>query len=668
MTLVKKCYTDDIIAITMAGIKDQKKLDELRKQLYARNAKPVKIERHQLKRDSKENIPQSWQADDASKSARSKAREDLRQNAATTDEKNGPANTEKDQASQDKPTPQRRYRRWILVSSFLVFLVGIGFSSFYLFFGLNEISGKNISVSASAPRSLGAGEVIPLQYSIANDNQVPVVSGTLVVNYPVGTRDSEDPTKSVTTARIPIERIEPGSVLQVPAEAVVFGEVDEQKEISARLEYRVEGTNSTLEKQTDTLDFTITSSPLVLEVESIEKAVAGQEFDITLTVRSNSPTSLSNVLVSAQYPGTFDFSGSSESPVFGNDTWQFDEIEPNESREIVITGILTGEESQEFTLDAEVGVPRADNRFILDSIYATAQHEFVLEKPFIQIASSINSKSEEEVVVASSRDTNFSINLTNTLDNSIYDVRTVVRLNGNALDVNEVKVSDGFYNSNDNTVQFDVTTESSLERVTPGDNRRFSFSLTPRQVATGEVSARIDIYARRADEADTQEQLLGSSVISALYESVPTLDNRIALHDGVVPPEVGTESEYDITLVAEAGKNDLVDAEVTASLPTYVEWLDDYSGPGDLQYNEINKTLTWSIGSISAEDVAELDLRVAFRPSASQSGRTPVLINSQQFRATDRFTGTLIRTEASAVSTELPSSEGYDRGNGEVAN
>ena len=664
----------------MGGVKDQKKLEELRKRLYARNAEAVKLERHQLKKESADNLPRSWEDKNGPKRTFSnQEREDARMDMVRKDVSNPREEREEKPLSADDPKEpnednsanmpptQRRYRKFILLGGLAVFAVGLVFSSFYLLFGLNEISGSNIVITASAPLSLGAGEVIPLSFSISNQNAVPVVSGTLVLNYPIGTRSATDSSQSLTTARIPIDRIESGEVVNVPAEAVIFGETDEEKTISARFEYRVENTNSTLEKNVDEIAFNITSSPLVVEIESLEKVAAGQEFTTTLTVRSNAPTTLNNVLVSASYPSGFDFTESNPEPVFGNDSWQLDEIDPGEEEEIQITGLLLGEESQEFVMDVEVGIPRADNRFILDSIYATTRHNFILEQPFVSVITTINGKQGESVVLSSARNTSVSINLTNTLEDPVYDMRLVARVSGNALDPREIQVRDGFYDSNDNTVRFDVTTEDSLERVAPGGSRQFSFAIEPRQVPTGSVNIAIDSFARRALESSAQEQLLGSSEITVQYESILSLENSVDIKKGPVPPEVGENSEYEITLSATAGSNDIVDAQVTTSLPTYVNWLDDYNGPGELTYNSVNKTLVWDVGSLKANDTSELSFVVDIKPSASQVGRTPVLINGQQFRATDRYTGTVIRDDAPVLSTELSEDLGYDRGNGEVA-
>jgi hypothetical protein len=129
---------------------------------------------------------------------------------------------------------------------------------------------------------------------------------------------------------------------------------------------------------------------------------------------------------------------------------------------------------------------------------------------------------------------------------------------------------------------------------------------------------------------------------------------------------VGEETEYLLTIIAEAGVNDVTDAIVETSLPLYVEWGDDYSAPGEVTYNTVTKKLEWDIGNIDAGERKELNMKVGIQPSLSQFDTEPVLLNRQLYRANDRFTGALLQDSAPAVTTELSTEMGLDSGNGTV--
>jgi hypothetical protein len=104
---------------------------------------------------------------------------------------------------------------------------------------------------------------------------------------------------------------------------------------------------------------------------------------------------------------------------------------------------------------------------------------------------------------------------------------------------------------------------------------------------------------------------------------------------------------------------------VKTTLPTYVNWTGEYSGSG-VDFNPVNKLLTWSPGDVSAGSRKELTFAVNILPSASQVGITPILVNEMTLTATDRFTGTSLEAQSTFITTELSHNAGYQDGNGQV--
>jgi hypothetical protein len=181
------------------------------------------------------------------------------------------------------------------------------------------------------------------------------------------------------------------------------------------------------------------------------------------------------------------------------------------------------------------------------------------------------------------------------------------------------------------------------------------------------------VYARRISESTAQEQLIGSSVAVGKFSSEVLLGGQIGRNGGVfsdtgpIPPRVGQTTTYTVSLVAEAGVNDLSDTQITTSLPLYITWLDQYQGPGEVTYNTVSKQLEWRPGDIEARQRKQLTFQVSLTPSVSQIGAIPTLINSQQLRASDRFTGATLRASAPALTTALSTELGFAENDGMVA-
>ena len=207
----------------------------------------------------------------------------------------------------------------------------------------------------------------------------------------------------------------------------------------------------------------------------------------------------------------------------------------------------------------------------------------------------------------------------------------------------------------------------------PGQSRTLDFTINPGSVrTTASFDLVVNVYARRVAESNAQETLIGSTRAEAKYSSNITLGSQANRNagrfgdSGPVPPQVGETTTYTLIVAAEAGANDIANAIVETSLPVHVDWLNQFEADGEVTYNSVSQSLTWEVGDISNGTRKELYFQVGLKPSVSQVGSEPTLLNSQKIRANDRFTGSLLQDSAPAVTTELSTEMGFERGNGVV--
>jgi hypothetical protein len=165
--------------------------------------------------------------------------------------------------------------------------------------------------------------------------------------------------------------------------------------------------------------------------------------------------------------------------------------------------------------------------------------------------------------------------------------------------------------------------------------------------------------------------LVGTTLIEAKFDSTIAVASQASrggafVVAGPVPPQVGQTTTYALTIVAEAGVNDLTDAIVTTALPIYVNWRDSVVGDGDLIYNAVSQQLEWKAGNIASGGRKQVSFQVGITPSISQVGGSLVLLQSQTLRATDRFTDSRLQAQADPVYTELSTEAGFDEDNGIV--
>ncbi len=555
----------------------------------------------------------------------------------------------------------RAYRLKLALGAVVFFVGALLVSSGFLFFGNNTISGENITVDVSGPLAVGGGEELDVQIKIANNNAVPIEAATLIVNYPQGTQSATESGKEQFSERLQRNNIQNGEVVNVPIRALVFGEENEEKEVTVAVEYRIAGSNATFYKEAAPLRFKISTSPIVMNIESVKSISSGQRTEIKLTVQSNSPNELTDVLVKATYPYGFEVDTIDPDPVSGKDTWRIPSLKPEEKRVITIAGIVMGKEDEVRRFGFSAGVPNERDQFNLASILSTASMDMIVEQPFLGVRVTVNDDAKETVAIQPGVNAGVRVEFDNELDDTIYDGIVRVELMGNALDEVDVKVDDGFYDSSKNVITWDSVDVDSLKQIGPGRTGAVTFTLEPRAdiSETPELSLRVTVEAKRVFEDRVPQTLVGTvertvkiaSVVrlasSALYTEGPFTNT------GPTPPVAEEVTQYTFLLTANTGTNAVASAEVTAVVPQYVKWLDLVSEGDTVTYSSVNRTLTWKIGNMDANDREEVWVQISFLPSLTQVGKTPTLLETQRFKAPDRFTGTVIRADAPALTTEL---------------
>ncbi len=651
-------------------LSESERIADLRERLYSRGKTPGLSERHTL-------TPHARTEASAALAARQETtRGSIHDEIASPSVGRVPPRV----AAQPQPLPQnsalptietldrmtqkkrsRSYRIKLVLTGVVFFIGALLVSSAFLYFGNNTISGENISIEITGPLAVGGGEELTMQAVIANENNVPIEAATLIVNYPQGTQSAAEPGKELYTDRLQLNNIGSGEVVNIPIKALVFGEENQERIITAAVEYRVTGSNATFYKEATPLRIKISTSPIIMSVETVKSISSGQETDVILTVQSNSPTELTDVLVKAVYPGGFDFDSANPEPVSGKDTWRITSLKPQEKKLIKIHAVVIGKEDEIRRIAFSAGVPNERDKFNLASILSTVSSDITIEQPFIGVDVTVNGETDTVVAIDPKDAAEINVDFVNTLDDVIYDGVIHVELEGNALDEVEVLVPGGFYDSSKNTITWDSVDTPALKEIAPGKKGSVNFSIQPREdiSETPEFSMTVTVQGQRVFEDRVPQQLVGTvertikiaSVArlagSALYSEGPYVNT------GPTPPIAEVVTQYTLLLTADAGTNALAGAEVAAFLPQYMKWLDLVTEDDTVTYSTVNRTITWNIGNMDANGHKEVWMQVAFLPSLTQVGKTPVLLETQRFKATDRFTGTIIRAEASALTTEL---------------
>ncbi len=638
----------------------EERLKELRERLYSRGAPPPQRERRELP-DELLPVSHTWER------------------PAVV-----PTLSVEPPVSADAPPPllpmkrkKRSYRTTLIVAGLVFFVMALVLSGSFLLFGKNMISGDNISVEiVDPPFAIGGGEELSFQVTIANQNAVSIESATLIVEYPNGTQSADEEGKELFRERKPLALIKQGEVVNVPLRARVFGKENDEKTVLVSVEYRVQGSNAVFVKDAAPFNFKISSSPVVLSIENLTKSPSGQDIELKATISSNAPSEISDLLIKLESPVGFDYTDSTPAPLSGQDTWNVSNLKPGEKKTVTIRGALTGNQDEKKIFKFSVGVPNERDRFSLASIFTSQTEEITIEEPFLNLKVLVNGTESDSPVIPPGDTVNVSVVFTNTLSSTLYDGKISVDLSGNGIDKDKVDSSDGYYDSATNIISWSPQDVKSLKTITPGDASTVSFTFTPSKGGSAErtpqVSMKVHAEGNRISESNVSQRLTGTATKVIKVESVAALTSETLYstggftNTGVVPPKVEAVTTYTMHLEIVNGSNAVSNGTVTAVLPAYVTWLNITTSAQTFTYNPQSREVSWKVGDLRAGEKRDASFQISVRPSAQQLGQAITLLNTQRFKATDRFTETTIRTEAPALTTLMKTDPEYKDTPGEV--
>lgn len=572
----------------------------------------------------------------------------------------------------------------LLTASFVFFLLAIGFSSYFIYDGSNTVSSQNIDIEIKGPTTVSGGEELSLQIGIINKNSVPIKLADLLIEYPDGTRSAVDIGKALPRYRESIGTIAPGEVLQKTVKAILLGSEDTQQDIKVTIEYRVDDSNAIFftEKMYTVI---LISAPLSISVSGVDEITSGQEIDFTIDIVSNSNTIIKDALLLAEYPFGFEFISSMPEPAFTNKVWDLGDIQPEGKRTIKLKGIIIGEDNEERVFRFFGGVKSEKDEKELGVSFAVLMKSVFIKKPFISVNLALNGDQGSEYIASIGDKIRADIVWVNNMPVRVLDAEIEVKLKGEPLDRFSITADNGFYKSLNNTIIYSRETNEDLATLNPGGSGRVAFSFASLGASSGsifknpEIILDINIRGKRLSE-DNVPQEINSSITRvvklasdlfltsrALY-SIGPFDNT-----GPLPPRAEKETTYTIIWTITNSSNIVDDVEVITTLPSYIRWTGKISPSiEDISFNPLGGKIVWNVGSIKPKaDVSnsgqkEVAFQIAFLPSFSQVGDSPVLINKQIITGFDRFADTSLNSVKKELTTRLVTDPNFNFSDADV--
>ncbi|HTK33344.1 MAG TPA: hypothetical protein VL335_02225 [Candidatus Paceibacterota bacterium] len=641
----------------MPPSEDQNRIEELKKSLYSRSAPEVRTRRKLRFSDTNTDIKSEW-AEPAEK-----IQEPAR------------LNTEYEDHSMSF------FTKFLIGSGiFCVIAVSIGL---YLFLnGANLISGDNINVTISGPVSIPGGEPVKFGIKVTNNNNIDLQLVDMNVAFPAGATDPNDSSQTLNSLDQYLGDIPTGYSTSTAVSAIIFGEENTQKTITATLTYKVKG-SSALFTKVATYQVLINSSPISLSVNSFTSITSGQEFDMTVKLKSNSQDVLKNVILKGQYPFGYTFLSANIQPLSDNATWKIGDIPPGGERSVVVHGKLQGENDDTRVFNFSVGARSASNSAVIATQYGLVSQSITIEKSFISLKIGIdNDTSSSDYVGHFGSPTRVTVTWFNNLSVAVTNANITVNLAGNAYDKTKIQPDLGYFDSAHNQIVWNQQTNPELASLGAGDSGSVSFSITPTNILNASGNQPIDpsVSLTANVSADRTQESGVSGTISAAVSRVVKVASNVALsgrivrtvgpftNTGPIPPKAEQKTTYTVLWSIGNTTSSVSNAQVTATLPPYVTWMGSVSPSNeDITFDQNTGAITWNVGSVSAYSTnpskrREVAFQIGFTPSITQVSMSPTLINQATLTATDDFTQAQLTSQQDYLSSSFSTDPAFKGG------
>ncbi|MEI6346292.1 MAG: hypothetical protein WCO79_03630, partial [bacterium] len=569
----------------------------------------------------------------------------------------------------------------VLIASVSFFVIAAGISAALIFGGHNNISSDNIGIEISGPVTIDGGKELVLDVTVTNKNSIDLQLADLRVVFPDGTRKVDNLGEELKRLTDPIGDLPAGQSAKKQIRAVLFGQQNEKKQILIEVEYRVAGSNAIFTKD-KILDLVVTSSPVNLTVSSLKEVNSKQDLEFSIDLVSNSSQILKSVIVRGDYGFGFSYTGSDPKPFLGQNVWRVGDLQPGEKRSIRVRGRLEGQDGEDRTFHFSVGIQGSGDPKSMQPEFLSVAQTVSIKKPFVSVDVALDGSSGALLAATAGRLVRGEIAWANNLPTKVRNVKVVAKLSGALLDKASVKVTDGFYNSVDNTIVWDQKTTRAFTELSPGDAGRLSFTFASvgqdigalDQFKNAEISLEIGVQGSRTDGIDASEVLATPvnkkvrfvSELAALARSTRSVG--VFSNTGPIPPVAEKQSTYTIIWSLTNTTNSVDGVQAVATIPSYVTWLGNVNPPSEnVAFDVTTGTITWNVGEIKSgvgfsSAPRQLQFQVSLVPSVSQVGSSPVLVNDLLIQGTDRYTGSPLQVSRAAVTTRTNSDPTYVNG------
>ncbi|MCD6550053.1 hypothetical protein J7K24_00730 [bacterium] len=540
---------------------------------------------------------------------------------------------------------------FITISTLILGIIG------WWYYQKNTYSKEILKLEIIGPEKVNLGDEVEYIVKYRNNGDVRLEEPKLIFEYPTHSilEKGAHIREEINSKKLG-GPIYPGQERTIKFRARLLGKENEVKVAKAWLSFRPRNLSARYESVT-TCNTLIEHVPITFQFDLPSKIESGREFDFRLNYFSNTDFPLSDLGIKIEYPDGFEFKSATPKSL-GDKEWEIPILNKAEGGRIEITGDLQGEVGENKIFKAMLGIWQGGEFVILKEIYKGVE----IVEPNLYIIQQINGNPE---YVASPGDLlHYEIFLRNLGKEPLENLFVVIRLKGEAYDLDTVNTLTGNFQAGDNSVLFDWRKNHQLEFLNPQEEAKIEFWV--------ELKKEWDVSNIEEEKNPTIKDEI--SVLGTRKEFETKVNSRLEIvqkgyfqdevfgNSGPMPPRVGEKTTFTIIWQVRNYFNKVKDIKVKATLPQNVE-LTGKIFPEDqsqkFAFDSQSHEIIWNIGELEPgtgviNDPLNIAFQVSLRPTSDQKGSPALLIKEARIIGEDEWTSQIIDSTSPEIDTTLP--------------
>lgn len=532
--------------------------------------------------------------------------------------------------------------KWFAVLALLAVVV-IGVLAYAAFRKPSATTEAKVVMDMTAPTEVQSGNEGVIKTIITNNDSKAIEGLEMELVYPSGVvYVSSNPTaQNLSGSVFALPNLSPGQNVAVLTKLRYEGGVGENRQVVAKLKYKLHGISAEFNKQTQ-VSTKLVAAGVTLDIQGPQNATNSELVTYTLQYANQSQQNFDRVRIKVVLPPGFQFAGSQPAPSQGKDTWDILGLPVAQGGQIAISGAYqSATPGQGAVVSAELLVPDANGGYFSQGQASFATQ--IAQMPLL-VAQTWSGKTEGNLNTDPGQGLHYHITYQNNAPVAARGVRIVFTVESLTADLSTLSAEGAAISGN--TVTWSAASQPALEVLNPNESGSVDVSVRVKNPPIKDRSVNPDVVTSVKIISNEYDAYMAGNKIQVKLNTQPRFEGSSSFTSGPKPPKVGQTTRYTITLALRNTTNDVTGGTFTAFIPN-TNGFDmtsvTKSEAGKVTYDSSTGRLVWTVGTLPAHTgefspVRSLQFQVSATPASAQIGRSIVLMKDAVFKGVDSFT------------------------------